>query len=80
MTIDEIAEAVDVGHMTVFNHFPRKEDMVFDREQKSHDLAFEAIFSDRPRFAGQTIEIASDTVIGERLTAAFSEAAGRSIA
>lgn len=43
VTIDEIAEAADVGRMTVFNHFPRKEDMFFDREQEIHDVAFEAV-------------------------------------
>jgi len=31
VTVDEIAETADVGRMTVFNHFPRKEDMFFDR-------------------------------------------------
>ena len=48
VTIDEIAEAADVGRMTVFNHFPRKEDMFFDREREGHDLAFEAIRSRPP--------------------------------
>lgn len=48
VTIDEIAEAADVGRMTVFNHFPRKEDMFFDREQEAREVAFEAIRS-RPR-------------------------------
>uniref|UniRef100_UPI0035C9A29F TetR/AcrR family transcriptional regulator n=1 Tax=uncultured Sphingomonas sp. TaxID=158754 RepID=UPI0035C9A29F len=48
VTIDEIADAADVGRMTVFNHFPRKEDMFFDREQEGHDLAFEAIRSRPP--------------------------------
>jgi len=48
VTIDEIAEAADVGRMTVFNHFPRKEDMFFDREQEAHDVAFEAIRSRSP--------------------------------
>ncbi len=48
VTIDDIAEAADVGRMTVFNHFPRKEDMFFDREQEGHDLAFEAIRSREP--------------------------------
>lgn len=43
VTIDEIAEAADVGRMTVFNHFPRKEDMFFDREQEMRDIAFAAI-------------------------------------
>ncbi len=48
VTIDEIAEAADVGRMTVFNHFPRKEDMFFDREQEAREIAFKAIRS-RPR-------------------------------
>ncbi len=43
VTIDEIAEAADVGRMTVFNHFPRKEDMFFDREPEMRDIAFAAI-------------------------------------
>ena len=34
VTIDEIAAAADVGRMTVFNHFPRKEDMFFDRDEE----------------------------------------------
>ena len=32
--VDEIAEAADVSRMTVFNHFPRKEDMFFDLDQE----------------------------------------------
>src|ERR1700742_4448064 len=43
VTVDEIAEAADVGRMTVFNHFPRKEDMFFDREGEIHALAFDAV-------------------------------------
>src|SRR3569623_1021757 len=43
VTIDEIAAAADVGRMTVFNHFPRKEDMFFDREGEIQALAFDAI-------------------------------------
>ena len=43
VTIDEIAAAADVGRMTVFNHFPRKEDMFFDREEEIQALAFDAI-------------------------------------
>ena len=48
VTIDEIAEAADVGRMTVFNHFPRKEDMFFDRGREAHDVAVEAIRSRSP--------------------------------
>src|ERR1700749_5101441 len=43
VTVDEIAEAADVGRMTVFNHFPRKEDMFFDREGEIQQLAFDAV-------------------------------------
>lgn len=43
VTIDEIAEAADVGRMTVFNHFPRKEDLFFDREQEMREIAFAAV-------------------------------------
>lgn len=38
VTIDDIAEAADVGRMTVFNHFPRKEDLFFDREAEGRDV------------------------------------------
>jgi AcrR family transcriptional regulator len=43
VTIDDIAAAADVGRMTVFNHFPRKENMFFDREEEIQTLAFEAV-------------------------------------
>ncbi len=38
VTIDEIATAADVGRMTVFNHFPRKEDMFFDRDEEGREV------------------------------------------
>lgn len=38
-----------------------------------------AIFSDRMRFGGKTVKIASDTVTGRELGTIFSEAAGRPI-
>lgn len=43
VTVDQIAEAADVGRMTVFNHFPRKEDMFFDREDEVRGLVSAAI-------------------------------------
>jgi AcrR family transcriptional regulator len=43
VTIDDIAAAAEVGRMTVFNHFPRKEDMFFDREEEIQTLAFTTI-------------------------------------
>jgi len=43
VTVDEIAAAADVGRMTVFNHFPRKEDMFFDRDQEARETLREAL-------------------------------------
>lgn len=43
VTVDQIAEAADVGRMTVFNHFPRKEDMFFDREGEAREMASAAL-------------------------------------
>lgn len=38
VTVDDIAAAADVGRMTVFNHFARKEDMFFDRDEEGREL------------------------------------------
>lgn len=43
VTVDEIAEAADVGRMTVFNHFPRKEDMFFDLDERGREDLLEAL-------------------------------------
>lgn len=43
VTVDEIAAAADVGRMTVFNHFPRKEDMFFDRDEEGREVLREAL-------------------------------------
>lgn len=41
--IDEIAEAADVSRMTVFNHFPRKEDMFFDLDDVGREDLLNAL-------------------------------------
>lgn len=43
VTVDEIATAANVGRMTVFNHFPRKEDMFFDRDEEGRALLREVL-------------------------------------
>ncbi len=63
VTVDEIAEAADVGRMTVFNHFPRKEDLFFDREREMRELVVDAV---RRRPAG-TGPIEATRLLAHRL-------------
>jgi AcrR family transcriptional regulator len=49
VTVDEIATAADVGRMTVFNHFPRKEDMLFDRDEEVREILRAALRQRDPR-------------------------------
>ena len=51
VTVDEIAAAADVGRMTVFNHFPRKEDMFFDRYEEGREILREALRERDPKVA-----------------------------
>ena len=51
VTVDEIAEAADVGRMTVFNHFPRKEDLLFDRDEEAREILREVLRQRDPRVA-----------------------------
>jgi AcrR family transcriptional regulator len=51
VTVDEIAEAADVGRMTVFNHFPRKEDMFFDRDEEIRETLRAALRHREPGVA-----------------------------
>ena len=49
VTVDEVAAAADVGRMTVFNHFPRKEDLFFDRDEEGRERLREALRQRDPR-------------------------------
>jgi AcrR family transcriptional regulator len=48
VTVDEIAEQANVSRLTVFNYFPRKEDLFFDREGEAEAL-IEAALAKRPK-------------------------------
>lgn len=52
VTVAEVAEAADVSKMTVFNYFPRKEDLFFDREQEAVALLSGAV---RDRGPGESV-------------------------
>jgi len=51
VTVDEIAAAAGVGRMTVFNHFPRKENMFFDRDEEVREVLCEALRQRDPSVA-----------------------------
>jgi AcrR family transcriptional regulator len=51
VSVADVAEAAGVSKMTVFNYFPRKEDLFFDRRPESIELLTAAI---RDRAAGLT--------------------------
>ncbi|WNL44322.1 TetR family transcriptional regulator [Dyella sp. BiH032] len=41
--VDEVAREANVARKTVFNYFPRKEDLVFDREDEARAMVREAL-------------------------------------
>jgi AcrR family transcriptional regulator len=43
VSVDDIAREADVARKTVFNYFPRKEDLVFDREEDARALVRQAL-------------------------------------
>jgi AcrR family transcriptional regulator len=51
VTVAEIATAADVSKVTVFNYFPRKEDMLFDRQPEAEAMLGDAV---RNRAADRT--------------------------
>lgn len=66
VTVDEIAAAADVGRMTVFNHFPRKEDMFFDREEEGRELLREALRQRDPTISPiETLRLLAHKLVAE---------------
>ena len=67
VTVDEIAAAADVGRMTVFNHFPRKEDMFFDRDEEGREILREALRQRDPRVGPiETYRLLAHRLVAER--------------
>lgn len=67
VTIDEIAEAADVGRMTVFNHFPKKEDMFFDLDEPARE-ELRAVLNRRDPERGpiETLRLFAHQVVAEQ--------------
>ena len=67
VTVDEIAEAADVGRMTVFNHFARKEDMFFDRDEEGREILREALRERDPGIAPiETLRLLAHRLVAEQ--------------
>jgi AcrR family transcriptional regulator len=67
VTVDEIADAADVGRMTVFNHFPRKEDMFFDRDEEGRAMLREALrHRDRRVAPIETLRLFAHRLVAEQ--------------
>jgi AcrR family transcriptional regulator len=67
VTVDEIATAADVGRMTVFNHFPRKEDMFFDRDEEVREVLREALRQRDPSAAPiETLRLLAYRLVAEQ--------------
>ncbi|NVN01862.1 MULTISPECIES: TetR/AcrR family transcriptional regulator [Asaia] len=65
VTIDIIAEAADVGRMTVFNHFARKEDLFFDREPEIRTLLRETLAQSAPKHPFEALRLCAHRLIAE---------------
>jgi AcrR family transcriptional regulator len=77
VTVDEIAAAADVGRMTVFNHFPRKEDLFFDRDEEGRETLREALRQRDPHVASiEVLRLLAHRLVAEERT--FVEFSARS--
>ena len=66
VTVDDIATAADVGRMTVFNHFPRKEDMFFDRDEEGRESLREALRQRDPHVTPiETLRLLAHRLVAE---------------
>lgn len=67
VTVDEIAAAAEVGRMTVFNHFSRKEDMFFDRDEEGREVLRAALRERDPRVSTvEAFRLLAHRLVGER--------------
>ena len=67
VTVDEIAAEADVGRMTVFNHFPRKEDMFFDRDEEGRETLRDALRQHDPHITPiETLRLLAHRLVDEQ--------------
>jgi len=79
VTVDEIASAADVGRMTVFNHFPRKEDMFFDRDEEGREMLRDVLRQRDPAVSPiETLRLLAHRLAAEKSPYLTFSAAGQS--
>jgi AcrR family transcriptional regulator len=67
VTVDDIAAAAGVGRMTVFNHFPRKEDMFFDLDAQGREVLREAVQQRDPNVSPvETLRLLAHRLVSEK--------------
>lgn len=67
VTVDDVADAADVGRMTVFNHFARKEDMFFDRDDEGREMLRAALRQrDTHTAPVETLRLLAHQLVAER--------------
>lgn len=67
VTVDEIAAAAGVGRMTVFNYFPRKEDLFFDRYEEGRALLDDVLRHREPNVSAlETLRRFAHQLVAER--------------
>jgi AcrR family transcriptional regulator len=67
VTVDEIAAAAEVARMTVFNYFPRKEDMFFDRDKEGREVLRETLRQHDPSVPPiETLRLLAHRLVAER--------------
>lgn len=67
VTIDDVAKAADVGRMTVFNYFPRKEDMYFDLDEEGREILRTALRDINPDVGPiETLRLLAHQLVAEQ--------------
>ncbi|WP_223635516.1 TetR/AcrR family transcriptional regulator [Corallococcus sp. EGB] len=66
VTVDDVAAAADVSKVTVFNYFPRKEDLFFDRSDDVQKLLRDALDSRGRRAPVAALRALAHTLVEQR--------------
>jgi AcrR family transcriptional regulator len=66
VSVDEIAQEAQVARKTVFNYFPRKEDLVFDREEEARAMVRHALVHRGARSPVHAFQVLMRSLVEQR--------------